>query len=211
MLIQASELIANPGRSAVLGQAVTAMRDVLSTVSGKEWSAWATIAGRPYGSFVLSTRHADYADMIKGAMAIAVSTEWATLAATADGSLSAPAPSRLLEVIAMTGEPVGPKQFTTITSTTLTGTDLGKAMTWSTEVAEHVTKLTGHSAVVATTAAGPMFQVHWVNGVDTAEELDAMNTAMNTDAGYLEMLAQAGAARFFIEGATERLLLFKLP
>ncbi len=31
------------------------MRELLSKESGKDWNAWAAVAGKPYGSFGLST------------------------------------------------------------------------------------------------------------------------------------------------------------
>jgi hypothetical protein len=212
MLIQASELTAKPGKSGVLATTVTAMRDVLTTASGRDWHAWAALTGRPYGTFALSTRHAGYADMFAGMTGVMASAEWAALSATADDVLAEPAPSRLLEVIATTGElSGGPKQFSVITNASLSGGDLSAALGWSTQVAEHVAKLTGQAVIVATAAAGQMFRVTWLSGADTAEELDASTTAMNGDAAYLEMLAQAGAEQMFIEGSTERLVLVRMP
>jgi hypothetical protein len=61
MLIQASELVAKPGKGGVLGTTVTKMRDVLSETSGSEWTAWVAAAGRPYGTFGLTGRRDDYA------------------------------------------------------------------------------------------------------------------------------------------------------
>ena len=56
-----------------------------------------------------------------------------------------------------------------------------------------------------------MYRVVWITGGDTAEEVDAADKAISGDAGYLEMLAQAGNERMFIEGTSERSLLIKLP
>ena len=84
------------------------------------------------------------------------------------------------------------------------------AISWSTQVAEHVTKVTGVSTIVGTSAAGKMFEVTWLAGVDTPEEMDKMNS-INTDAGYLEMIAAAGTNKLFEQGSSERMLLAKLP
>ena len=70
--------------------------------------------------------------------------------------------------------------------------------------------MTGISSTVATSAAGKMFEVSWLGGVDTPEELDKFN-AINTDAGYLEMLSAAGTNKLFEQGMSERMLLAKLP
>jgi hypothetical protein len=210
MLITASELTASPGKSGHLVALVSQMRDVLGKESGKDWSAWAAVTGRPYGSFLLSTRFDDYADMIAAQMKVAASTEWAALAATVDGVLAQPAPTTLSEVIAVTGEPSAPKQFVLVTRAVIDRSAMMDAISWSTQVAEYVTKVTGVSTIVATSAAGQMFGVTWLAGVDTAAELDKMN-AINADAGYLEMIAEAGTNKLFEQGSSERVLLTKLP
>ncbi|MEP7111852.1 MAG: hypothetical protein ABI862_01180 [Ilumatobacteraceae bacterium] len=210
MFITASELTASPGKSGHLGALVPQMRDMLSKVSGKEWSAWAAVTGRPYGTFGLSTSFDDYADMLGAQMKVAVSTDWAELAATADGVLAQPAPTALTEVIAVTGELTTPKQFVLVTRAVIDRSALGDAISWSTQVAEYVTKVTGVSTIVGTSAAGNLFGVSWIGGVDTPEEVDKMN-AINTDAGYLEMIAAAGTNQLFEQGMSERMLLAKLP
>lgn len=209
MLITASELTASPGTSTQLGPLVAQMRDTLSAASGKDWSAWAAVAGRPYGTFLLSTRFDSYADMIGSQMKLATSAEWAKLAASAVGVLANPAPSRLNEVIAVTGEPTPPKQFVLVTQAVIDRGAMMDAIAWSTQVAEYVTKITGVGATVCTSAAGPMFHVTWLAGVDTPEELDKMN-AINADAGYLDMIAEAGRNNLFEQGQSERVLITKM-
>jgi hypothetical protein len=210
MLISASELTASPGKSGQLRPLVAQMRDTLTAASGKDWYAWAVVTGRPFGTFMLSTRFDDFADMLGSQMKVALSTEWAALAPSAEGVLDQPAPTVLTEVIAVTGEPSAPKQFILITRAVIDRSAMIDAIAWSTQVAEHVTKVTGVSTTVATSAAGKMFEVSWIAGVDTPEELDKLNS-INTDAGYLEMLAAAGTNQLFEQGMSERTLLAKLP
>lgn len=76
-------------------------------------------------------------------------------------------------------------------------------------MAEHVTKVTGVSTTVGASAAGRMFEVSWLGGVDTPEELDKLS-AINADAGYLAMIAAAGTNQLFEQGMSERRLLAKL-
>lgn len=210
MLIQASELTASPGRSGQLRALVPQMRDTLTKDSGRAWWAWAAVTGRPYGTFVLSTRFDDYADMLGSQMKIGLSEDWAALAANADGVLNNPAPTVLSEVIAVTGEPTAPKQFVLVTRAVIDRSAMMDAIAWSTQVAEHVTKVTGVSTTVSTSASGTMFVVSWLAGVDTPEELDKMNS-INTDAGYLEMIGEAGSKQLFEQSSSERMLLAKLP
>lgn len=211
MFIRSSELIASPGRSSVLGPKVAEMRDVLTRASDSEWYAWVAFAGRPYGTYGLSTRHADNAEMIAGMMQLGASTEWAELTSSVEGVLAQPAAVRLVEVIAVTGEPAAPRQFVTATSASLTGRNIGKAVAWSCDVAEHVTKVTGQASTVVMSAAGTMYQVGWLSSVDTPAELDAATAALSGDAGYLEMVEHAGNERWFIDGSVDRIQLVKMP
>lgn len=48
-------------------------------------------------------------------------------------------------------------------------------------------------------------------GVDTPAELDESNSAIDGDARYLEMRADAGSARLFVPGSTDRVILARMP
>lgn len=211
MLIQASELIAQPGRSGGLVESLTRMRDVLSEVGGSEWTAWYAATGRPYGTFALTTRRESLGALLDGSLQLAMSPAWAEISATADGLLAQPSRTELLEVLAVFGEAAPPAQFTVVTSATMSGLDSARAMTWALEVGEHTAKLTGNASTVATSAAGPMFRVTWVSGAETTAAVDAASAAIAGDARYLEMLAEAGDGRYFVEGSTDRMLLARIP
>jgi hypothetical protein len=211
MFIQSAELTAAPGRSGELGPMVTQMRDILTSETGKQWWSWAALAGRPFGTQLLSTRADGFADMVATQMKLMGSEAWAGLAPGTQGVLAHPAETYLAEIIAMTGEPAEPKQLTTVTRATIGGGDMAKSITWSVAALEHGTKLTGQVGTVATTAAGNMFQVYWFAGSDTAEELDAARQTMNGDAEYQGMIAQAGADGLFVDGSVEEMVLFKMP
>lgn len=209
MLITSSELTATPGKSGALGPLVAQMRDTLTAASGTPWSAWLAATGRPYGTFMLSARFDDYADMIAAQMKIGASAEWAALALKADGLLSQPAPTRLVE-LTVPGGPLAPKQFTLVTNAVIDRSAMMDAIAWAGKVAEHVTKVTGIATHVGTSAAGKMFEVTWLAGVDTPVELDKLNS-IATDAEYLGMLAEAGTNQLFEQGMSERVLLARMP
>jgi len=211
MFIQSAELTARPGKSVHLGPLVTEMRDFLSNETGREWWSWAALAGRPFGTQLLSTRVDGYADMVDGQMKLAGSAGWATLSGSAAEVLDHPAETYFAEVIAVTGEPAPPRQFTTVTRATMAGGDMAATIAWSTQVMEHTTKITGNGGTVAMSAAGRFFEVWWFSGSDTAEDLDAATQATNGDAEYAGMISEAGAAGMFVDGSVERMILVKMP
>lgn len=211
MFIQSAELTAAPGKSGELGPLMTKMRDILSSETGKQWWSWAVLAGRPFGTQLISTRADGFADMVATQMKLIDSEAWAGLAAGADGVLAHPAETYLAEVIAMTGDPAEPKQLTTVTRATISVANIAESIAWAGAAMEHATKATGQVGTVATSVAGDMFEVYWFAGSDTAEELDAARQTMNGDAEYQGMIAQAGADGLFIEGSVESMVLFKMP
>ena len=211
MFVQSAELTAAPGKSGELGTTMTAMRDLLSSETGKQWWSWAVLAGRPFGTQLISTRADGFADIVATQMKLINSEAWADLSAGAAGVLAHPAETYLAEIIAMSGEPAEPKQLTTVIRATMSGAALGDSVAWACAAMEHATKATGQVGTVATSVAGGMFEVFWFNGSDTAEELDAARQTMNDDAEYQGMIAQAGADGLFIEGSVESMVLFKMP
>jgi hypothetical protein len=211
MFIQSSELTAAPGHSGELRAMIPEMRNALAGAMGTEWSAWTVATGRPFGTCLLSTRFDGYADMLDGLAKIAVSTEFATQSAGAAGILHQPAETNLAEVVAVTGEPGEAPPFLIVTRATMRGNDMAGTIGWSCDVMEHVTKVTGNGGMVATSAAGTMFQVVWITGADSPAELEEATQKTESDAGYLEMLSKAGADELFIPGASERMLLVRMP
>lgn len=211
MFIQSAELTAAPGKSLELVSTMTEMRDILSKETGKPWWSWAVLAGRPYGTHVISSRADGIADMVASQMKLRDSEAWVALAGGVGGVLAHPAETHLVEVIAMSGEPTEPKQFTTVTRATMAAKDLAQSVAWSCAIMEHSTKVTGQVGTVATSAAGGMFQVFWFGGSDTAEEADAARQAVAADAEYQGMIAQAGADGLFVDGSVEAMVLVKMP
>lgn len=211
MFIQSSELTANPGRSISLREMMPRLRDTLSQASGKEWWAWGVLTGRPYGTHFLSSRFDDFADMAGALAGVGASSEWAELSEGADGVLAHPAATLMGEVVATTGEPGPPKQFVTVTQATMAGSGFGDALGWAVEIMEHGYKVTGQGGTLLSSASGPLFHIMWISGVDSPEELDAGHQAISADAGYLEMIAHAGASGMFVDGSAERATLVKMP
>ena len=209
MFITSSELTATPGKSGKLGPLVAQMRDTLSAASGVPWAAWAAVTGRPYGTFMLSAPFENYAEMIAAQMQIGASAEWGALTPKAEGLMVQPALTRLTEVT-LTGDNPGPKQFVLVTRAVIEGTAMMDALAWAQQVADHVTKVTGIATNVGMSAAGRMFEVTWLAGVDTPAELDTLN-AIAEDADYMGMLAESGAKHYFEQGMSERALLVRMP
>ncbi|MEO5723813.1 MAG: hypothetical protein ABIQ39_04070, partial [Ilumatobacteraceae bacterium] len=91
MLIYGVALEAAPGKSGVLAPQVGAIRDACADATGQPWCAWVAVAGRPFGSYLLSTRHDNMAQLITGSQKVAASSTFQGLSAGLSGVLAHPA------------------------------------------------------------------------------------------------------------------------
>jgi len=210
MLIFGAEMTASPGKGAALAGQVTALRDAAAAATGQDWWAWAVMAGRPYGSFLVSSRFDGMAALAAGQQAAATHPDFQAVAAGDYGGLvTGPAVTTTSNVIAVTGEPGPPKAFITVTQAQLQGGRFADGLGWCGRVIEHVKAVTGVDTTLVTSAAGTMFQVGFIAGVDTAAELDAANDALAADATYVGMLDEAGG--LFVSGSSERIIAMQMP
>lgn len=178
--------------------------------TGQDWWAWAVMAGRPYGTFLLSSRFDGMAALAAGQLAAASHPDFQAVAGGEYGNLvTGPAVTTTSNVVAMTGEPGPPKSFITVTQAQMQGGRMADAMAWCGRVAEHAKAVTGVDTLLVTTAAGPMFTVGFIGDVDTGEEIDAANEALAADATYLGMLEEAGDP--FIAGSAEQIVAMQMP
>ena len=79
MLIYGSALEASPGKSGELGPQLPALRDAVSKATGEPWWAWAVAAGRPFGSYVLSSRFNGMAELLEAQQKVGASAEFQKL------------------------------------------------------------------------------------------------------------------------------------
>lgn len=75
-----------------------------------------------------------------------------------------------------------------------------EGIAWSIKVSDYVEQLTGHSLIFLGDAYGEFGAVAWLLGGDNVAQLDAVNEKMMGDAGWRQMLVEAGD--LFIDGRT---------
>lgn len=209
MLIFGAELTARPGKGGALAAQVSAVRDAAAGATGQAWWAWAVVAGRPYGSFMVSTRFDGVAGLVAGQQAAAASPEFQAAARGILGDLATgPAVTTTSSVVAMTGEPSAPKKFIVVTQALVNGGRMADALAWSGRVSEHIKSVTGVDVVLASSMAGTTGQIGFIAGVDTAAEVDDVNAALAADATYLGMTVEAGD--LLVTGSTDRVIAMQM-
>lgn len=210
MLIFGAEITANPGKGGAMGAQVTALRDTAAEATDQAWWAWAVVAGRPYGTYLVSTRFDGMAGLVAGQLAAAASPGFQAIAGGDFGDLaSGPAVTNVSDVVAMTGDPGPPKQFIAVTQAQMKGGRMADALAWSGRVIEHIKSVAGVDTLLVTSSAGTMLQVGFIAGVDTAAEIDDANAALGADATYLGMIDEAGD--LLVSGSSERMIAMRMP
>lgn len=208
MLIYGAALEAAPGKGGTLAAALPGLRDVCAEATGTPWWAWAVLSGRPFGSFILSTRHDGFADMLESAMKVGASPAFQNISSEFGGVLAHPAETALNEVIGVQGEVGEPKPIMVLTRATISGGRLSDALAWSAKALEHVSTMTGSGGLLTMSSTATMFQVGWMVGYDDAAQVDAAVATLNGDASYVTLLDEAGG--MFVPGTSERSVIVRL-
>ncbi|MDH3681758.1 MAG: NIPSNAP family protein [Acidimicrobiia bacterium] len=149
------------------------------------------------------------ADLVDAQMQLAGDADYQSLAATVSDLWAAPAEILMNRVVATTGELSEPKPLIQATRATIAMGHVTEATARATEILEHVTKVTGHGGMLATSTAGAMFQVTWIIGYDSAADLDTASEAAAADADYAAMVDKAGG--LFVDGSAERFIMMQMP
>ncbi len=208
MYIFSAQLQAKPGLGGEVAAQLPGVAAEISAAGGVPASAWAVATGGPIGSFAMSGRVENTAELLSMQQGLGASSKYQKAAAKLGGSLAGPAITNLVEIVMTSGEIAEPQPLVTVTRATIHTGGLSAAMAWSVQIMEYVTKTTGSNGYLGTTAAGPMFQVFWMNGSADAGELDENAAKLGADPTYASMLEQSGD--LFIPGSAERILLARM-
>lgn len=208
MYIFSAQLQAKPGLGGEVAAQLPALAAEVSAAGGIPASAWAVVNGAPIGSFAVSGRIENTAELLAMQQGLGASAKYQKASSKLGGSLDGPAITNYLEVVMTSGDIGEPKPLTSVTRATMQTEHLSAAMAWSAQITEYITKTTGMAGFLATSAAGRMFEVAWLFGSDSAADADEANTKLAADTTYASMIEQAG--NLFIQGSGERMLLARM-
>lgn len=209
MHIFGAQLQARPGRGGELSAALGELRGVVSAATGRPVYAWVAAAGAPTGSFTLSTRVEGTGELIDTLMTLNANEDYQKLTSEFGDLLAGPTQTSWMQVIGTAGDLGEPKPVTVVTTATMAAGHLGAAMAWSSELMEFAVGLSGMGTMLATGAAGNIFDIAWIAGADSGAAADEANAAMTNDPGYMERMD--GAGDLFVDGTANRVVLVQLP
>lgn len=170
----------------------------VNSITSLDVGVWTPVYGAPMNTFswVASVEHASdmaatgeklladatYMDAVSGAAELFVSVE-----------------DSLGEIISVVGSHEGDPKFASVVTAQCAAGHLADALAWSVDLTAHVHSITGRDGVFGRSVYGPWAQVSWITLADTAQQVEAAETAMNADPTFLERVDQAGD--FFVPGS----------
>lgn len=172
-------------------------------ITGIELSAWQITFGEPIGTFSWVATVESHAALASAAEKLSVDTGYLDAVQSADELFVGHAEDSLIQILGTVGD--GGHQggiANTVTARTAAG-KIGEVMSWGMEIMEHVAGVTGADGVFTRSMYGPWGTVGWISLVDSFEELDAGNAALEADPEYLAKV-DAAADLFLIGSGDER-------
>lgn len=169
------------------------MRAFVSDKTGVEVGLWNVQFGAPIGTMVFSARVDGLAQLASITESLLADPTYHEKLATGAGFAAGPAEDALSEPL-HGGDGEAPPVGTVITATraVIAGGKYAEAVGWGIEMALYSEKVTGSPVGFYMDTFGTFGTVVWIGGAPDAAAADAMNDALNADAGYLDKLGSVG-------------------
>jgi len=204
MHIFSATMTANPGVTGEARELTVEMRDVCTAAMGIPVSAWAAVAGCPYGTFGLSARLEGTAQLLEAFAKLEADGDWTQLVKRAKGVFHAPSETSYSSVIAATTEDIGQPSLVSITKGRLAPGHVQAGLAGAGKMLEFVKAETGVDGLLTLSAEGPMNEVSWLFGVESGAQGDAADAALASNPGFLELMDEIGP--HFAAGGEKQLI-----
>ena len=109
----------------------------------------------------------------------------------------------LLQVVHGTVDPDRRPQYVSIAASQIAPGQLARGMEVGVEIAQRVEKLSGVPTLFVAGATGPYGGVAWISGFETVKELQAAESAVNGDPGFIELVDTKGSQAFIAQATTQ--------
>ena len=197
------------GRPATVGAHATALRDHVAKNTGLDIGLWSIMFGAPVGTFAYTARVDGLTGYERMTAALSGDAEWDALVAKGAEMVVGPPVDSLREPLTpdMADAPaVG--SVATVTTAVITGGRYTEATSWGLDIAAHATQVTGEPVMFMMDMFGTFGQVSWIVSSPSCVEADALNSKLNTDAGYMDKL---NASRgLFVDGHSHRSIALRI-
>ncbi len=183
----------------------TEMAAAASAKMGTEVALWSVGFGAPVGAMAFTARVEGVADLMGKAAPLAEDADYlAKLAKGADIVVGPPQDSLATPLHGDLGDPPPVGAMAVVTNAVIANGQYAEAVGWGSDVAQHVTSVTGMPVGLMMQEYGAFGQLTWIGIGADAAAIDASAAATNGDADYITKLSASG--NLFVPGSGSRSL-----
>jgi hypothetical protein len=185
-----------------------AMTEYVNQKTDLEVSLFQALQGEPFGTLIFAYRTESYAASLESIDGLVGSDEY--LAKIEEGAdyYVGNAEDRLGNILHIAGEVSGPPAAAGVVSAAIEVPQVSKAMSWSLELADYTSNLTGVPVALTTSNFGRYGTVSWVSYGQSIAQLEQSQEKTNTDPGFLQRLADSDG--LFVAGSGHGVLSRKI-
>lgn len=188
---------------------MTEVRDMISSITGVPFWAWAGAAGVPIGTYFLSARVDSFDQYLTANQAIMGNADYHAKLKTGADIVEGPAETFMSRVIGMAGELAPePAPLVMVSTASAAPGQQMDAIKWGVDLLDYNTELTGLAGMFTINAVGPFSDMSWIVSHDDAASIDQTMAKVLPDAGYQERMSQIGD--MFVAGSGRQVLMAKL-
>jgi hypothetical protein len=183
--------VVNPATARAAVAAAIEVGQRASQIIGLPVYTWSTIFGPEPLTVMWSGRVEHLAEIVAADDALAADDEFNEWAEQHNDLFASPLVGAVSQVVhgAPTSEP---KPFIAVTRAVAANGSLGEAMAVGVELAETLTRLTGHETMFMTPVTGEYGAVAWIVGADNLDEVEAVNATLAATDEWLKLVDRAG-------------------
>lgn len=164
---------------------------LVTKVTGLEIATWSTIFGLRLGSITWSARVDSQAALAAATAKLIGNADYEKWMNMNRHFFSGLPEDQFLRVVAFEGTPK-PGAYNVVIRAQCAPGKIAAAMAWGVETMQYVAKLTGDSPMMVASRYGQFATIGWVTNYDTLDKVDAYHDTVQSDAGYLSRLDEAG-------------------
>jgi hypothetical protein len=183
--------VVNPAAPRAAVAAAIEVGQRVSQIIEREVYTWSTLFGPEPLSVMWSARVEHLAEIVAADDALAADEAFNEWAEQHNDLFASPLVGVVSQVVH--GAPTSdPKPFLSVTRAVAANGALGEAMGVGVELAETLTRLTGHEAMFITPVSGEYGSAAWIVGADNLDEVEAANATLATSDEWLKLVDRAG-------------------
>jgi hypothetical protein len=201
MLINVRSGVIDAALPDALGFAVDIAEHVENT-TGVAVGVWQALYGRPLGSVAWSVMVDSFAEMATVNQKLTEDATYLEKSSEARGMfIPGSFSDGLTNVVHTAGEP-GPTAYVTTLSAIGVAGKVAEVMEFGVEIADYVSSVTGNTVAFCADVFAEIGRVTWIGSYADAEAVDASQSVLAGDAGYLERIAGIGDLFVAASGTT---------